>query len=122
MIVSDPLIVVVGHTGIPDGIYTHLNQSLHMTVKKFGGIAHRVWRDRVLAFEVEFSRGFGGENHFKVQFCEKLVPKRKIFIHIKPEGDPNAPPKTGSAAFALHGPEFLVFVTGQVRQLLLLFT
>ena len=53
-----------------------------MTVHQLGRIADGIGGNRMLAFEIEFSGGFGREYYLKIKPGKKFEPKRQIFIHI----------------------------------------
>ena len=46
-------------------------------------IAHRIRWDGVLPFDVQLPAGFRGQNHFKSQPGEELMPEGEIFVHIE---------------------------------------
>ena len=110
MVVSDAFVIVVGHTGIPDGIHPRLHQRLHMAVEQLGGIAHRIRGDGVLSLQVELAGGFRGEHHLKVQASKKFKPEGQVFVHIQAKGNTNLPPDAIAPAFSLQSPEPVVFI------------
>ena len=118
VVVTDALVVVVGHTGIPNGVYSSLHQCLNMAVEQLGGVAHRVRRNSTLALDVQFPGGLGGEHHLEVQRGEQPEPEGEVFVHIQPEG--NADPPAGAVALTLPGigmPQGVIFIAHQIGQL-----
>ena len=114
VVVPDALVVVIGHTGIPDGVHTLLHQGLHMAVEELGGVADRVRGDGVLALDVQLAGGLGREDHLEVQLGEEGKPEGEVFVHIQAEGDAHAAPGAVAGTLAVHGPQLIVLVEHQV--------
>ena len=114
MVVSDALVVVVGHAGVPHGVHARVHQSLHVAVEQLGRIAHGIRGDGVLALQIELAGRFGREDHLKVQPGEEGEPEGQVLVHVQTEG--NADPAADAAAvpLALHGAELFVLVIHQV--------
>ena len=114
IVVADPLVEVVGHTGVEDGVHPLLHQGLHMAVEQLGGVADGVRGDGALALQIQLAAGLGGQDHLKVQTGEQLEPEGQVLIHVKAEGDADPAPGAVSPALALHGAQLVVFIPHQV--------
>ena len=117
MVVSDALVVVVGHAGVPDSVHPRLHQGLYVAVEQLGGVAHCVGGDGALPLEIQLAGGLRGEDHLKVQLGEESEPEGEVFVHVQPEGDADAAPGTVPLSLAVESTELLILVPHQVGQM-----
>ena len=78
MVVPQPLVKVVGHAGIKDGLHPFVEQGLHVSMQQLGRVADRVGGNGALALDVELTAGLRGEHHVEVQLGEEISVTDKI--------------------------------------------
>ena len=86
------LLMLVEHAGVENGLDALVDEPLHMAVGELGGVALGFRGDGLHAQLVDFSVGFGGENHPKAQFPEECCPEGVVFVHIQHSGNADDAP------------------------------
>ena len=71
MVISEPLVEVIGHTGVEDGVYRAFEQLLYVSVEKLCRVAYRIRGDCVLTLEVNFPVGNRRNNYVEPEFSEE---------------------------------------------------
>ncbi len=100
MVVPQPLVDVVGHAGIEDGVQPQLGEELDVAVGQLGGETDGVAGDGALALQIQVPAGEGTVVHGKAQLCKEGVPEGQQLPHVQAQRQADLAPRAGDGLVA----------------------
>ena len=114
VVIADAFVKIIGHAGIKNIIHMFVQQAHNVSVGQLGRIAHRIGRDRALAFYIQIPGGFLRKHHLKIQRSKELKPERQVFVHVQAQGNPHGTPYAAAQSLSLHLAQSRVFQRVQI--------